>query len=164
MKRFGAVALLLATSACAHSGAATCAKTASDKPFEVSTAEQRGTMEGGSEHFTGTATIAMLFAPEGARDFSGAYVTFEPGARTAWHSHPAGQTLVVTEGTGWVQTEGGERRDIRPGDVVWTPPGVRHWHGATDTTAMTHMAVQGQVGDEVVNWQEQVSDAQYLGQ
>ncbi|MCB9793637.1 MAG: cupin domain-containing protein [Alphaproteobacteria bacterium] len=104
----------------------------------------------------------MLFSPEGARRFGGATVRFEPGARTAWHSHPAGQTLVVTEGSGWVQVEGEPRQDLRPGDVVWTPPGQRHWHGATDSAAMTHIALQGEVDGEVVDWQEPVPEARYL--
>ncbi|MCB9546947.1 MAG: cupin domain-containing protein [Myxococcales bacterium] len=105
----------------------------------------------------------MLFSPEGARTFGGATVAFEPGARTAWHVHPAGQTLVVTAGSGWLQAEGEPRRDLRPGDVVWTPPGVRHWHGATAATAMTHIALQGALDGAVVDWQAQVTDAEYLG-
>lgn len=131
--------------------------------LSVSSAAERGSFVGGPEWFTGTATVSMLFSPEGARSFGGATVAFEPGARTAWHAHPAGQTLVVTEGKGWVQAEGEPRRDLAPGDVVWTPPGVRHWHGATATTAMTHIALQGEVDGEVVDWQEPVSDAEYLG-
>lgn len=130
----------------------------------VSTAAERPTVEGSAEYFTGAVRVEMLFAPQGARDFGAARVTFEPGARSAWHSHPAGQTLVVTEGTGWVQTEGGERREIKPGDVVWTPPGVRHWHGATRTTAMTHLALQGALDGRVVEWAEHVDDTTYDNQ
>ena len=91
----------------------------------------------------------------------GAHVTFEPGARTAWHTHPLGQTLVVTSGLGWVQREGGWVGEIRPGDVVWFPPGEKHWHGATATTAMSHIAVQEALNGDVVEWMEKVGDAQY---
>ncbi|MCB9780934.1 MAG: cupin domain-containing protein [Alphaproteobacteria bacterium] len=129
----------------------------------VTAATERDRFVGGAEWFTGTATVSMLFGPDGARTFGGASVAFEPGARTAWHSHPAGQTLVVTEGQGWVQAEGEPRRDLKPGDVVWTPPGVRHWHGATATHAMTHLALQGEVEGAVVAWEEHVDDAHYLG-
>jgi len=88
-------------------------------------------------------------------------VTFEPGARTAWHTHPLGQTLVITAGLGWVQTEGDQIEEVRPGDVVWFPPGEKHWHGATPTTAMTHIAVQESLNGKNVDWMEKVSDAQY---
>ena len=94
---------------------------------------------------------------------SGASVTFEPGARTAWHTHPLGQTLIVTAGCGWAQREGGPIEEIRPGDVVWFPPGEKHWHGATPTTAMTHIAIQEQLDGKVVDWMEKVSDEQYQG-
>ena len=92
----------------------------------------------------------------------GAVVTFEPGARTAWHKHPLGQTLIVTSGCGWVQSEGSPKVEIRPGDVVWCPPGERHWHGATPTTAMTHIAIVEQLDGKSVEWMEKVSDEQYL--
>jgi quercetin dioxygenase-like cupin family protein len=88
-------------------------------------------------------------------------VTFEPGARTAWHTHPLGQTLIITAGLGWVQTEGGSIEEVRPGDVVWFPPGEKHWHGATPTTAMTHIAVQEALNGKNVDWMEKVSDVQY---
>ena len=88
-------------------------------------------------------------------------VTFEPDARTAWHTHPLGQTLIITAGLGWVQTEGGQIEEVRPGDVVWFPPGEKHWHGATPTTAMTHIAVQESLNGKNVDWMEKVSDAQY---
>lgn len=132
-------------------------------PARITPASERGTFTGTADLFTGTATIKMLFSPDGPRDFGGASVDFEPGARTAWHSHPAGQTLVVTEGLGWLQVEGQPRQELHPGDVVWTPPGARHWHGATSETAMSHIALQGAVDGAVVDWQEHVSDAQYLG-
>jgi quercetin dioxygenase-like cupin family protein len=91
----------------------------------------------------------------------GASVTFEPGARTAWHTHPLGQTLIVTAGLGWVQREGGPVEEIRPGDVVWFPPGEKHWHGATPTTAMVHIAIQEKLNGSPVDWMEKVSDEQY---
>ena len=105
--------------------------------------------------------IDPLFeAPEPAR-VRGASVTFEPGARTAWHTHPLGQTLIVTAGCGWAQREGSPIEEIRPGDVVWFPPNEKHWHGATPTTAMTHIAIQEALDGKVVNWMEKVSDEQY---
>jgi quercetin dioxygenase-like cupin family protein len=95
---------------------------------------------------------------------SAAVVTFAPGARSNWHTHPAGQTLVVTAGTGWIQQEGGAKREIHAGDVIWTPPGVKHWHGATDTTSMRHTALQEVVDGENVTWLEAVSEAQFLSE
>ncbi|CAH2409283.1 (R)-mandelonitrile lyase [Mesorhizobium escarrei] len=116
---------------------------------------------GPADYFTGTVRIDPLFqAPEPAR-VGGASVTFEPGARTAWHTHPLGQTLIVTAGLGWVQREGAPIEEIRPGDVVWIPPGVKHWHGASATTAMTHLAIQESLDGKPVEWLEKVSDEQY---
>ena len=116
---------------------------------------------GPADWFTGTVRIDPLFqAPAPARA-AGASVTFEPGARTAWHTHPLGQTLIVTAGTGWVQCEGETRHEIYPGDVVWFPYGVRHWHGATLTTAMTHISIQESLDGKAVEWMEKVSDEQY---
>jgi quercetin dioxygenase-like cupin family protein len=117
--------------------------------------------KGPDEYFTGTVRIDSPFqAPEPAR-VGGATVAFEPGARTAWHTHPLGQTLIVTAGCGWVQREGGPVEEIRPGDIVWFPPGVRHWHGATPTTAMTHIAIAEALDGKNVEWLGQVSDTQY---
>jgi quercetin dioxygenase-like cupin family protein len=117
--------------------------------------------KGPTDWFTGTVRIDPLFqAPAPAR-VQGASVTFEPGARTAWHTHPLGQTLIVTSGFGWVQHWAGQIEEIRPGDVVWFAPGEKHWHGASATTAMTHIAVQEQLDGKVVDWMEQVSDEQY---
>lgn len=114
-----------------------------------------------SEWFTGTVRIDPLFsAPEPAR-VAGASVTFEPGARTAWHTHPLGQTLIVTFGAGWVQREGGPMEAVAPGDVVWFEPGEKHWHGATATTALTHIAIQEQRDGRAVTCLEQVTDEQY---
>ncbi|NYF77813.1 (R)-mandelonitrile lyase [Granulicella arctica] len=118
--------------------------------------------KGPADWFTGTVRVDPLFqAPEPAL-VSGASVTFEPGARTAWHTHPLGQTLIVTAGAGWVQLEGGLIQDIRQGDVVWFAPGEKHWHGATSTTAMTHIAIQEKLDGKVVDWMEHVTDEQYL--
>lgn len=103
----------------------------------------------------------MFQAPEPARG-RGASVTFEPGARSAWHTHPLGQTLIVTSGLGWTQCWGGPIEEIRPGDVISCPPGVKHWHGATPTTAMTHIAIQEALNGKVVDWMEKVTDEQYL--
>jgi quercetin dioxygenase-like cupin family protein len=117
--------------------------------------------KGPADYFTGTVRIDPLFqAPDPARA-RGASVTFEPAARTAWHTHPLGQTLIVTSGFGWAQAWGGPVVEIRPGDVVWFAPGEKHWHGATPTTAMTHIAIQEALDGKVVDWMEQVSDEQY---
>ena len=116
---------------------------------------------GPADYFTGAVRIDPLFqAPEPARA-TGASVTFEPGARTAWHTHPLGQTLIITSGLGWVQREGGPIEEIRPGDVIWFAPGEKHWHGATATTAMSHIAVQEKLNGSPVDWMEQVTDEQY---
>jgi quercetin dioxygenase-like cupin family protein len=117
--------------------------------------------KGPAEYFTGNVRIDPLFeAPDPARA-RGASVTFEPGARSAWHTHPLGQTLIVMSGYGWVQSQGGAKMEIRPGDVVSCPPQEKHWHGATATTAMTHIAIQEQLDGKVVEWMEKVSDEQY---
>jgi quercetin dioxygenase-like cupin family protein len=119
------------------------------------------TARGPAQNFTGSVLVDPLFrAADPARGSAG-HVTFEPGARSAWHTHPAGQALIVTSGTGWVQEWGGEKREIRPGDVVWIPPGVKHWHGATATSAMRHIAIQEFVDGKNVDWLEKVSDEQY---
>jgi len=116
---------------------------------------------GPAEWFTGTVRVDPLFqAPDPAR-VSGASVTFEPGARTAWHTHPLGQTLIVTAGAGRAQRWGGPIEEIRPGDVIWIPPGEKHWHGATATTAITHLAIQEHLNGKVVEWREKVSDQEY---
>jgi quercetin dioxygenase-like cupin family protein len=118
---------------------------------------------GPAEYFTGTIRVDPLFnAPAPARA-SGAYVTFEPCARSNWHTHPLGQTLIVTAGCGCVQSWGGPIKVIRPGDVIWCPPGEKHWHGASPTTSMTHLAIQEALNGKVVDWMEHVSDAQYRG-
>jgi len=115
-----------------------------------------------AENFTGSVGVEPLFESPAPSPLTGARVTFAPGARSAWHSHPMGQTLIVTAGAGWVQQEGGEKHEIRAGDVVWTPPGVKHWHGATATDLLTHIALTERQSDgQRVEWMEKVSDAQY---
>jgi len=118
-------------------------------------------IQGPSDWFTGTVRIDSPFKGSEPARVSGATVTFEPGARTAWHTHPLGQTLLVTAGCGWVQREGGPIEEIHPGDVIWFPPGEKHWHGATPATAMTHIAIQEQLDGKAVDWMEKVSDEQY---
>jgi quercetin dioxygenase-like cupin family protein len=117
---------------------------------------------GPAEWFTGSVRIDPLHMASAPARHGAARVTFEPGARTAWHTHPLGQTLIVTSGVGWTQCEGEAVVEIRAGDVVWCPPGHRHWHGATPTTAMTHIAVQEALDGKMVEWMEHVSDADYL--
>jgi len=116
---------------------------------------------GSTDYFTGTVRIDPLFQPPEPARVMGAAVTFEPGARTAWHTHPLGQTLIVTAGSGLVQSWGGPIREIWPGDVVWIPPGEKHWHGAKATTAMTHIAIQEQLDGKTADWMEKVSDELY---
>jgi quercetin dioxygenase-like cupin family protein len=129
--------------------------------MEIKRAGSQPSAKGSSDWFTGIVRVDPLFqAPEPAH-VSGGHVTFEPGARAAWHTHPLGQTLIVTSGCGWAQREGGPVEEIRPGDVVWFSPGERHWHGATPTTAMTHIAIQESLNGKVVDWMEHVSNQQY---
>jgi quercetin dioxygenase-like cupin family protein len=120
--------------------------------------------KGPEDWFTGTVRIDPLFQADEPARVAGASVTFEPGARTVWHTHPLGQTLIVTAGVGRVQREGGAVAEIRPGDVVWFAPGEKHWHGAAPTTAMTHIAIQEKLDGRVVDWMEPVSDGQYLAE
>ena len=117
--------------------------------------------KGPTDWFTGTVRIDSSFKGTDPARVNGAIVTFEPGARTAWHTHPLGQTLLVTSGLGWAQRENGLIEDICPGDVVWFTPGERHWHGATPTTAVTHIAIQEALDGKVVDWMEKVSAEQY---
>jgi len=117
--------------------------------------------KGPADHFTGSVRVDMLFPPEDPSRVSCGLVTFEPGARTAWHTHPLGQRLIVTSGVGWVGQWGGPVQAIRPGDVVHIPPGQKHWHGATPTTGMSHYAIQEALDGKAVEWMEKVSDEQY---
>ena len=118
--------------------------------------------KGPAEWFTGAVRIDPLFQANAPARAAGATVTFEPGARTAWHTHPLGQRLIVTSGCGWVQCRGGAKREIRAGDVVVCPPGEKHWHGATTTTGMSHIAIQEALDGKVVEWLEKVTDEEYL--
>ena len=129
--------------------------------MEIKRIGSQPSREGSTDWFTGTVRIDPLFQASAAARTSGGSVTFEPGARTAWHTHPLGQTLIVTVGCGWVQREGGPIEEIRPGDVVWFAAGEKHWHGATPTTAMTHIAIHEALDGKLVDWMEKVSDDQY---
>ena len=117
--------------------------------------------KGPADYFTGTVRVDAPFKGTKEARVSGATVTFEPGARTAWHTHPLGQTLIVASGLGWAQCWDGPIEEIRPGDVIWFSPGEKHWHGATPSTAMTHIAIQEALSGSVVDWMEHVSDEQY---
>ena len=128
---------------------------------QISRAGAQASMAGPEQNFTGRVRVDPLFAATAEVNASGAYVTFEPGARSAWHTHPAGQRLVVVSGVGLTQEEGGPVQEIRPGDVIVCPPGVKHWHGASPATAMTHLTVTGVVDGRSVEWMEKVSDEQY---
>jgi len=151
----------LATHGAAAQAPATVPATQRIQTMEIKRSGSQPSGKGPAEYFTGTVRVDPLFrAPDPAR-VAGASVTFEPGARTAWHTHPLGQTLIVTAGFGWVQSEGRSVEEIRPGDVVWFPPGEKHWHGATPTTAMTHIAIQEALDGKTVDWMEKVSDQQY---
>jgi len=129
--------------------------------MDIRRAGTQQSTKGPDDWFTGKVKIDSLFeAPSPAR-VRGASVTFEPGARTAWHTHPLGQTLIVTSGLGWAQRDGGPVEEIGPGDVIWFAPGEKHWHGASPTSAMTHIAIQEALDGKVVEWMEHVSDQQY---
>jgi quercetin dioxygenase-like cupin family protein len=130
--------------------------------MEIKRIESQPTRKGSAEWFTGSVRIQPLFEASKPARVRGASVTFAPGARTAWHTHPLGQTLIVTSGLGWAQREGGPVEEIRPDDVVWFAPNEKHWHGATPTKAMTHIAIQEALSGKVVDWMEQVTDKQYL--
>lgn len=129
--------------------------------MEILRAGARASAKGPEAWFTGTVRIDPLFNPFDAERVQGAQVTFEPGARTVWHTHPLGQTLIVVSGLGRVQREGGPMEEIRPGDTVWFAPGERHWHGAAPNVAMTHIALQEVQDGKVVDWMEHVTDDQY---
>lgn len=121
----------------------------------------RPSQKGPADWFTGSVRIDPLFEPNDARRAAASVVTFEPGARTAWHTHPLGQTLIILTGCGWVQREGGPVEEVHPGDVVWFEPHEKHWHGATPTVGMSHIAIQEAWNGKVVEWLEKVSDEQY---
>jgi quercetin dioxygenase-like cupin family protein len=142
-------------------GLPSAAQAAEPQHMDIKRVGSEASAKGPADWFTGTVRIDPLFDRTDPARVNGASVTFEPGARTAWHTHPLGQTLIVTSGCGWAQREGGPVEEIRPGDVVWFPPGVRHWHGATATTAMTHVAIQEKLDGKAVDWMEKVTDGQY---
>jgi quercetin dioxygenase-like cupin family protein len=151
--------------ACAAAQAQTSAIPAAAGEMRIVRNGTQPSVRGPAANFTGAVRVDPLFQPTApscsSACGSAAYVTFEPGARSAWHSHPLGQTLIVTAGVGRVQRWGGKVEEIRPGDVVWTPPGVKHWHGASPTVAMTHIAIQEAEAGKAVEWMEKVSDEQY---
>jgi len=153
MKLFVAAVLLVSLLASASSE--------SSQAITITRSDSQSSRRGPTENFTGSVRIDPLFNANPPSRTSGGRVTFEPGARTAWHTHPLGQTLIVTAGTGWVQEWGGPTQEIREGDVVWIPPGQKHWHGATPTSTMTHIAIQEFLEGKNVNWMEKVSDEQY---
>jgi quercetin dioxygenase-like cupin family protein len=137
------------------------ALTHAGEPMTIARNGSQPSGKGPEQYFTGSARVDPLYQPKAPSRVSAAYVTFEPGARSAWHTHPLGQILIVTAGTGWVQQEGGEKQEIKPGDVVWTPPGVKHWHGATATDGMAHMAITESLEGKNVDWMEKVGNDQY---
>jgi quercetin dioxygenase-like cupin family protein len=129
--------------------------------MEITRVGSQSSGKGPSDWFTGTVRIDSMFQRNEPARVGGAIVTFEPGARTAWHTHPLGQTLIVTSGCGWVQREGGPIEEIHPGDLVWFEPGEKHWHGATPQTAMTHVAIAEALDGKAVDWMEKVTNEQY---
>src|SRR4051812_37021012 len=155
-----AMTLGLFAAASAHSDGKKASAEA-PKAVEVVKAGTQASARGKAEYFTGSVRIDPLFEAAAPSRTSGGSVTFEPGARSAWHTHPAGQTLIVTAGSGWVQQWGGKMQEMKPGDVVRIPPGVKHWHGATDKTAVAHIAIQEAIDGKAVEWLEHVTDEQY---
>src|SRR5881392_3075079 len=129
--------------------------------MEITRTGTKPSNKGPEDWFTGAVRIDPLFDANNARRAAAASVTFEPGARTAWHTHPLGQTLIITAGSGWVQKLNGKRKQVFPGDIVWFEPNEKHWHGATATNGMTHIAIQENLNGKVVEWMEKVSDEQY---
>jgi quercetin dioxygenase-like cupin family protein len=129
--------------------------------MEITKVGSQASAKGPEEWFTGAVRIDPLFQANDARRGAAASVTFEPGARTAWHTHPLGQTLIITAGCGWVQKEGGQIMEVHPGDVIWFEPNEKHWHGATATTGMSHIAIQENLQGKVVDWMEKVTEEQY---
>jgi len=130
--------------------------------MEITRIGTQASSKGAADWFSGTVRIDPLFAANHSRRGAAATVTFEPGARTAWHTHPLGQSLIVISGCGWVQREAGPIEEIHPGDVIWFEPNEKHWHGAKPNTAMTHIAIQENLDGKVVDWMEKVTDEQYF--
>jgi len=164
MKRFAATLASLSLLAAAPSGIVQAQAPVGDgQTLRITRAGSQPSAKGSAEYFTGTVRVDPMFPATAPSRVSGGHVTFEPGARSAWHTHPVGQTLVITSGLGWVQQWGGPKQEVRAGDVVWFAPGIKHRHGASASTAMTHIAIQQAVDDKNVDWLEQVSDEQYRG-
>ena len=161
LRMFGAAALAMPAIARARADAPLT--DGQELNMEITRAGSQPSAKGPADWFTGTVRIDPLFDRADPARVGGASVTFEPGARTAWHTHPLGQTLIVTAGCGWAQREGGPGEEIHPGAVIGFPPGEKHWHGATATTAMTHVAIQEKLDGKAVDWLEKVSDEQYRG-
>ena len=167
MKRIAtaAISIPLLVSVCAPADQAGRASDPASKvdseKITIARRRSQSSNTGRAEYFSGTARITELFPAKAPARVSGGRVTFEPGARSAWHTHPLGQILIVTDGAGWVRQWGGPKEEIREGDVVWIPPGQKHWHGATAATGMTHIAIQEQLDGKAVEWMEKVSDEQY---
>jgi quercetin dioxygenase-like cupin family protein len=155
----GGLAVLAATGAAAQ--VANVSTQARNAMMQIIRSGSRPSAKGPADYFTGAVRVDPMFQAGDPARVSGGHVTFEPGARSAWHTHPLGQTLIVTSGFGWAQVEGGPIEEIRPGDIVWFPPGLKHWHGATPTTAMTHIAITEFQNGKNVDWLEKVSDEQY---
>lgn len=135
----------------------------SDSKIEIQKLGTSPSVQGPAEYFSGNARIEMLYTETPPFRSGAAQVTFEPGARTAWHTHPLGQRLIITSGVGWVQEEGFDKQVVKSGDVVWFPPHIKHWHGATDKNAMSHIAIQEAENGKAVEWLELVSDEDYKG-
>jgi quercetin dioxygenase-like cupin family protein len=141
--------------------AQTASTKSSDKQITITPTTSQQVITGAPDRFTGSVRVQSLFDAKDRTRSTGGQVTFQPGARSAWHTHPLGQVLIVMDGVGWVQQSGGPVQVMRKGDVVWIPAGVKHWHGATPTTTVTHIAIQEQLGGTAVNWLEKVTDEQY---
>ena len=161
------MSLFMLVSNSAHAQAASPSGTSQSEPahnsqmIKITRSSSLQPKKGSAEYFTGSVQVQELFPTYDPSRTSGGKVTFEPGARSAWHTHPLGQILIVTDGTGWIQQWGGPIEEIRKGDVIWIPGGVKHWHGATPSTAMTHIAIQEQLNGKAVEWMEKVTDEQY---
>ena len=157
---FASAASQAQTSA-AQADASAIASTADSRSIKITRSGSQQPSKGPAEYFTGSVQVEPLFPAHDPSRTSGGKVTFEPSARSAWHTHPLGQILIVTDGTGWIQQWGEPIEEIRKGDVIWIPAGVKHWHGATPNTAMTHIAIQEQLNGKAVEWMEKVTDEQY---
>jgi|SRR5208283_4570472 len=143
------------------SGTSQTAPIQNSQTIKITRSDSLHSNKGAAQYFTGSVQVQQLFPAYDPSRTSGGKVTFEPGARSAWHTHPLGQILIVTDGTGWIQLWGRPIEEIRKGDVIWIPAGVKHWHGATPNTAMTHIAIQEELNGKAVEWMEKVTDEQY---